>query len=108
MHRYGRRLILYTLFLLHQVSLTFGLHQIADERIVAFSVLDRYLACKKKKLRLCLTGESQDALCGTVIHFCRSVSGREELTQDMLGHRPILGSLVDVVLRGVLVISLCL
>ena len=39
-----------------------GLHQIADEWIVAFSVLDGYLARKKKKLRLCLTGESQDAL----------------------------------------------
>ena len=104
----GGCLILFILFLLHQVSLTLGLHQIADERIVAFPVLDRYPACKKKKLRLCLTGESQDALCGAIIHFCRSVSGREEFTQDMLSHRSILGALVNEVLRGVLVISLCL
>ena len=58
----GGCLILCILFLPHQVSLAFGLHQIADEWIVAFSVLDGYLARKKKKLRLCLTGESQDAL----------------------------------------------
>lgn len=104
----GGCLILCILFLPRQVSLAFGLHQIADEWIVAFSVLDGYLARKKKKLRLCLTGESQDALRGAIIHFCGSVSGREELTQDMLSHRPILGSFVYEVLRGVLVISLCL
>lgn len=104
----GRCLIFFILFLQHQVALAFGFHQIADERIAAFSALDRYLACKKKKFRFCLTGESQDALCGAVIHFCRSVSGREQFTQDMLSHRSILGSLVYEVLRGVFVISLCL
>ena len=57
----GRCLIFLILFLQHQVALAFGLHQIADERIAAFSALDRYLACKKKKFRFCLTGESQDA-----------------------------------------------
>ena len=104
----GRCLILRILFLLHQVSSAFGLHQIADERIIASSVLDGYPACKKKKLRLRLTGESQDALRGAIIHFCRSVRGGEEFTQDMFGRRSILGSFVDEVLRGVLVISLCL
>ena len=70
----GGCLILCILFLPHQVSLAFGLHQIADEWIVAFSVLDGYLARKKKKLRLCLTGESQDALRGsgnTLLRVCQ-------------------------------------
>ena len=104
----GRYLVLCILSLLHQVPLAFGLYQIADERIVAFPVLDRDLACKKKKLRLRFTGKCKDTLRGAVIHLCRPVSGREQLSQDLLGHRAILGPLVYEVLGRVLVIGLCL